>query len=550
MLAPAAAPRQSQDSPSAPRSLYEKALPKLQILRPKSCMVGIDGKMTDSSDIELLREYARTGVEHAFTAVVSRHLGMVYHAALRQTRGPELAEEVAQTVFALLARKAGGLASGTIIAGWLFKTTRFVAAHAVRDEYRRRRREQEAARMNLNPSTEPPDPIEHALPILDEMLSRLRQSDREALLVRYFEGKSFAAVAQTLGSSEGAARKRVQRALENLRQLLASRGVSMAPGTLATGLQTTGLQAAPAGLTAAVSSAALQQAAGAATLTLLTQTTLKVMTLTKIKILGTAAIALAMAGGTIAYISQSPPAPLASLEKREESSRQEDKDQVARLETENRRLTDALAQTNSDNQRLEAAKQEAEQSARGYRELAEKVQAENPTPLESYPTPRHVVVGYGKLAVLTRNFMNFAKLPPEERTSAEAEKVKAEMLQRIQETVRLVQAAKELKMDESWQEQVRPPEQEADLMTCFLHGILDLNEQQYAQIDAALKNHYQMPGAKRLTLNIAGPTRDASGKPVPESPIHRLDANTLQRIQSQLTPTQRETFQQFTKPQN
>jgi hypothetical protein len=77
--------------------------------------------MTDRSDIELLREYARTGVEAAFTEVVTRHLGLVYYAALRQTSVPEVAEEVAQTVFTLLARKAGSLPVGTIIPGWLFK---------------------------------------------------------------------------------------------------------------------------------------------------------------------------------------------------------------------------------------------------------------------------------------------------------------------------------------------------------------------------------------------------------------------------------------------
>jgi RNA polymerase sigma factor (sigma-70 family) len=501
--------------------------------------------MTDRSDIELLREYARTGVEAAFTEVVTRHLGLVYYAALRQTGVPEVAEEVAQTVFTLLARKAGSLPVGTIIPGWLFKTTRFVGARAARGDHRRRRREEEAVRMNLNSGSEQSDPMEQAVPILDEMLARLRQADREALLVRYFDGKSFAELGRALGASEETARKRVQRALERLRQLLASRGVALGTGTLASGLQATGLHAAPAGLAAVVSGAAIQQAAGATTLTLLTQTTLKAMTLTKLKILGTAAVAFALAGGTVAYVSRSQPESLPPLVKREEGTRERTQDEVARLEAENSRLSNALAQTTSDNQRLEAAKQEAEQSADKYRELADKVKAENPTPLESYPTPRHALVGFGKLALLTRSTKEFAKLPPEERTGAQPEKVKADMMQRMQEAVRLVQAMSELKMDQSWQEKARTPEEDADQFTCFLHGMLDLNEQQFTQIETALKNHYQIPGVERAVIPVAGP---GAGK-MPRSPFQSLDQNTLQQIQSQLTQAQRETLEQVMTPQ-
>ena len=72
------------------------------------------------------------------------------------------------------------------------------------------------------------------------------------------------------------------------------------------------------------------------------------MTLPKIKIPGTAAVALAVTGGTVTYLSQSPPAPLASVAVPEESSRPEDNDQLARLEAENRRLADASDQANAD----------------------------------------------------------------------------------------------------------------------------------------------------------------------------------------------------------
>ncbi len=259
--------------------------------------------MNDWTDMRLLREYGERGSEEAFTILVSRHLAMVYHAALRQTRQPELAEEVVQTVFTLLARKAGRISARTTLSGWLFNSTRFVSTRAVRDEFRRQRRETEAALMNLNSSPpETPEQAERVLPLLDGVLARLSNADREALLMRYFEGKPFLQVAAAMGSTEEAAKKRVQRALDKLRGMLGARGVVLGSATVALVLQAAAAQAAPAGLSAAgVSSAALAGTTGATTLSVLTQTTLEIMKWTKIKIAASAAVAAMLAAGTTAY---------------------------------------------------------------------------------------------------------------------------------------------------------------------------------------------------------------------------------------------------------
>jgi hypothetical protein len=101
--------------------------------------------MTD--DLDLLRDYAAHGSDDAFRTLLNRYVGLVYAAALRQVQNPHLAEEITQAVFLVLARKAGALRSGTVLAGWLFRTTRFLAARAIRDQQRRQRHEEEAARM-------------------------------------------------------------------------------------------------------------------------------------------------------------------------------------------------------------------------------------------------------------------------------------------------------------------------------------------------------------------------------------------------------------------
>jgi DNA-directed RNA polymerase specialized sigma24 family protein len=78
-----------------------------------------------NDDLELLHAYAERRSEPAFETLVGRHVDLVYSAALRQVRQPQLAEEITQTVFIILARKAGAISSKTILPGWLYRTTRY-----------------------------------------------------------------------------------------------------------------------------------------------------------------------------------------------------------------------------------------------------------------------------------------------------------------------------------------------------------------------------------------------------------------------------------------
>ena len=150
-------------------------------------------------DMTLLREYAARDSEAAFETLVSRRIGFVYSAAMRQVRDPHLAEELTQTVFTILAQKAGKLSDKTILTGWLFQTTRFAALAQRRAAVKRQRHEQEV-QMQTELEAATPDPLwEQMSPLLDEAMAQLRQKDRDAVLLHYFENKTRKEVGVALG---------------------------------------------------------------------------------------------------------------------------------------------------------------------------------------------------------------------------------------------------------------------------------------------------------------------------------------------------------------
>ncbi len=207
-------------------------------------------------DFDLLHEYVANRSETAFRELVERHVNMVYGTALRQVGDAHLAEEATQAVFIDLARKARGLSPDTVLVGWLFRAAQFAAAKVQRSELRRKHWEQQAAQMESNPS-ESAAAWEQMAPQLNEALNELKEPDRDALILRFFESKSMAQVGSALGTTEGAAKMRIARALEQLRDIFQARGIALPVALLASALSTSSTQAAPVGLAAAITTSAL-----------------------------------------------------------------------------------------------------------------------------------------------------------------------------------------------------------------------------------------------------------------------------------------------------
>ena len=235
------------------------------------------------TDSELLRHYVQNRSESAFTELVQRHVNLVYSAALRETDGLNAqAEDLAQAVFGELARQAPRLVKHPALAGWLYTTVRHAAANQRRADRRRQLREQTAQIMDEVNSAGTPDATwQEIRPLLDDAMHALNETDRTAVVLRFFEDRSLREVGDSLGVREDAARMRVDRALDKLREQLARRGVTSTASGLAAALAVGAVLPAPATLAASIASATL---AGGATASATALTTLKIMSMTKIQV--------------------------------------------------------------------------------------------------------------------------------------------------------------------------------------------------------------------------------------------------------------------------
>ncbi|HTJ00108.1 MAG TPA: sigma-70 family RNA polymerase sigma factor [Dongiaceae bacterium] len=211
-------------------------------------------------DRELLQEYVERRSETAFAELVRRYVDLVYATALRHLGEAQAAQDVAQSVFILLARKAKFIREGNALPGWLYRATCLTAINTRRAERRRGQREEEAMNQAEIAAESSPD-WEAIAPLLDEAMRRLSQTEQDAIVLRFFQDRSWREVSAALKVKEDAAQKRVSRALDKLRAHLVQRGVVASTTMIAAAIAGHAAPAAPVGLAATFTTISLATAA-------------------------------------------------------------------------------------------------------------------------------------------------------------------------------------------------------------------------------------------------------------------------------------------------
>lgn len=163
------------------------------------------------------------GEPEAWRELLGLYGRRVYALARSRLRRDDLAEEVAQSVFATVASKlsSGGYAEQGRFEPWLFRVT----MNRVRDEVRRLRRHAEPTdpeRFDHTPGAADPEPAAQPEEIdsLRAALASLGDDDREIVELRHHAGLSFKQIAQTLDEPVGTVLARHHRALRKVKQFM------------------------------------------------------------------------------------------------------------------------------------------------------------------------------------------------------------------------------------------------------------------------------------------------------------------------------------------
>ncbi|MCY3020655.1 MAG: sigma-70 family RNA polymerase sigma factor [Planctomycetota bacterium] len=258
------------------------------------------------ADSELLARYVQGGDADAFREIVQRHADMVYATCLRVLGDGHAAEDAGQAVFLLLTQKAKSLAHGTVLSGWLYRSAEFVAREARRNQDIRRRHEREAAAMRARSGKAEQQQaalLARTRPQIDELLAGLPQQQRDALVLRYLEGRSEDEAARELGCPAGTLSVRLSRGLASLRERLRGRGVHLSAAALAALLAQSGAQAAPPQFAASVTAACVGTASASVAAASLAAAATKAMFLAKLKLVAMAVAAVLGIGVAIPTVA-------------------------------------------------------------------------------------------------------------------------------------------------------------------------------------------------------------------------------------------------------
>jgi RNA polymerase sigma factor (sigma-70 family) len=271
------------------------------------------------TDVDLLCAWRERHDREAMDELIRRHIGFVYGAARRMLHGDaSWAQDVTQAVFMLLIQKSPRIGNDAALAVWLHRAARYASANARRVRLRQYHRDRRAARPESDPAeaiAQADEREEHArlLPVLDEAIEQLGPRDRAGVILCYFHRHTYRQIGVTMGISEEAARKRIARSIERLREYFVSRGIgdaaAFSSGAISSCLVHQGAIVAPTALgSATMNLATLSQliaTAGASSSAQIMKGVVHTMLVSKLKLAAAACIGVAVtAGATTTVIHQ------------------------------------------------------------------------------------------------------------------------------------------------------------------------------------------------------------------------------------------------------
>jgi len=186
------------------------------------------------TDQELLESYV-SGDVSAFEELLERYerplLRFVarYRQGMGQDGALEWARDTVQEVFVRLLRDAPGLRTVENVSAWLFRVARNLAIDEARKEIRMERRHEVAAGMARGPSVAPPPCVAEERKELCEIVTRkllgLPSNQRDVLILKIQEGKSYREISEVTGLSTSNVGYLIHHGLKALAGQLRSAGV-------------------------------------------------------------------------------------------------------------------------------------------------------------------------------------------------------------------------------------------------------------------------------------------------------------------------------------
>ncbi len=176
-------------------------------------------------------EIYQKGDETAFRELFRRHKNGVYHYIYRHTSQSEDSEEIFQTVFVKLHRAAPQYSPTAKFTTWLYTIVRNLCI----DHHRKKRSRYPLSIDALNEETHRSlhDVLSSHAPdsedqlgdqeigkVIEEILTKINEDQREVFLMREKAGLKFEEIAKILGLSVNTVKSRMRYALESLKKLL------------------------------------------------------------------------------------------------------------------------------------------------------------------------------------------------------------------------------------------------------------------------------------------------------------------------------------------